>query len=474
MIREAVCIGRTVHKDELATNEDAALAARVVQEGRTTPVHLLTEATLQDKGLYRHSAVFGQSGSGKSFMLARLLEELVAGSRARLIVFDYNGDYRYFGGVDPFVFEPTTAAPGKVEAYTAVNSSLVPGAEDDAGPRFNAAWSAAAVRVFGEGAQDPLLLRFQSVASNVKVLRELLSLGPASHPGCLWLLDLIRERCRTYAQWKELSLKLVRWARRQRGEEAKQFAALARTVSIASTIDIAQRLQNALRDALALPIWSTGDARTDLETCVDDLPRALVLDLSSVGSTQARDVVAQYVLDRVIASARNARLREEPMVPTYLVVDEAHNVIPAKGNGAEPLLDRFRMVAAEGRKDGLFLIVGTQRPRKLHQDVLSECDNLCVMRMVSQADVDALRDQFGFVPPALLPVALKLKKGQAIFGGGWTGNRPVIVRVGARRTREGGANLPAQAIVAKPAPLEPSLAKDGGTREAPRAASGPS
>jgi uncharacterized protein len=42
--------------------------------------------------------------------------------------------------------------------------------------------------------------------------------------------------------------------------------------------------------------------------------------------------------------------------------------------------------AGEGRKFGLYLIVVTQRPQKVHENVLSQCENLVLMRMNSAVD----------------------------------------------------------------------------------------
>ena len=57
------------------------------------------------------------------------------------------------------------------------------------------------------------------------------------------------------------------------------------------------------------------------------------------------------------------------------MIDEAQNVCPAES--ADPLAalateDAIR-IAGEGRKFGLYLIVVTQRPQKIHENVLSEC-----------------------------------------------------------------------------------------------------
>ena len=85
--------------------------------------------------------------------------------------------------------------------------------------------------------------------------------------------------------------------------------------------------------------------------------------------------------------------------PCLIVIDEAHNVCPAKpADAVMALATNFAsLIAAEGRKFGLYLLTSTQRPQKVHEEVLSLCDNL-LMRMNSEADLGLLRDAFSFVP----------------------------------------------------------------------------
>ena len=76
-----------------------------------------------------------------------------------------------------------------------------------------------------------------------------------------------------------------------------------------------------------------------------------------------------------------------------IVVDEAHNVCPARPE--DPLTaiatEHAVRIAGEGRKFGLYLLVSTQRPQKVHENVLSQCDNLLLMRMNSLADLGYAR-----------------------------------------------------------------------------------
>jgi DNA helicase HerA-like ATPase len=126
-----------------------------------------------------------------------------------------------------------------------------------------------------------------------------------------------------------------------------------------------------------------------------------------------------------------------------LAVDEAHNVFPAVTD--DPLLraaaDLGVLIAGEGRKFGLHLFVATQRPGKVHPNVVSQCDNLVLMRMNGVTDVEELTSLFSHVPAALIRRALSFRLGQALFAGP-IAPVPLLAQIGARRTPEGGGDVP--------------------------------
>jgi len=50
-------------------------------------------STCAGPGLKAHTLIVGQSGSGKSFMLGRFLEEIAAKTSARMVILDPNSDF---------------------------------------------------------------------------------------------------------------------------------------------------------------------------------------------------------------------------------------------------------------------------------------------------------------------------------------------------------------------------------------------
>ena len=58
----------------------------------------------------------------------------------------------------------------------------------------------------------------------------------------------------------------------------------------------------------------------------------------------------------------------EQRIPRLIVIDEAHNICPQEPDGTFQHLatERAISIAAEGRKYGLYLLLSTQRPTKVH------------------------------------------------------------------------------------------------------------
>ena len=126
------------------------------------------------------------------------------------------------------------------------------------------------------------------------------------------------------------------------------------------------------------------------------------------------------------------------------MIDEAHNVCPAAPDDLVTALatELAVRIAGEGRKFGLYLLVATQRPQKVHENVLSQCDNLALMRMNSLADLAYVGEVFSFVPAALLERATAFRQGESLVAGKLV-SHPSYGRFGPRFAQEGGADVPA-------------------------------
>jgi DNA helicase HerA-like ATPase len=183
-------------------------------------------------------------------------------------------------------------------------------------------------------------------------------------------------------------------------------------------------------------VWARG-AASSLDALEDPDVRCAVFDLGSPATREEQALVAEAVLERLW----ELRSRREPLL---IVIDEAHNVCPAvPQDPLTALATEYAVrIAAEGRKFGLYLLTATQRPQKVHPNVVSQCDNLVLMRMNSAADLDYAREVFSFVPASLLERAGGFGLGEALVAGKLS-SHPALLRMGPRIAQEGGADVPA-------------------------------
>ena len=183
-------------------------------------------------------------------------------------------------------------------------------------------------------------------------------------------------------------------------------------------------------------VWSGADNDSLEELVQPGGPRCVVADLGSLETRGEQAVAAEAVL----AALWRRRAAREPVL---IVIDEAHNVCPALPEDPLTALatEHAVRIAGEGRKFGLVLLAATQRPQKVHENVVSQCDNLVLMRMNSRSDLAVLSETFSFVPPSLLALAAEFRQGEAVVAGKLVPS-PTLGRFGPRWTVEGGSDVP--------------------------------
>jgi hypothetical protein len=185
---------------------------------------------------------------------------------------------------------------------------------------------------------------------------------------------------------------------------------------------------------------------------VSSTNRLEVIDLPSLKNKATTLLAINTILSMEWDRVRRewSKALEEPLTkdhrtPTFIVVDEAHNLIPeeTRGKAEYALREQFRTIVAEGRKYGLFLVLVSQRPDKLDPLVLSECENKAVMKLSSGSVLTITKQMLGLddLPPKLLEKTLEFETGRVLLVGPWAQDSPQLLYSAARRTVEGGRNL---------------------------------
>lgn len=361
-------------------------------------------STLRAAGFNRHTFLCGQSGSGKTFSLGVLLERVLMETDLRIVIIDPNSD---------FVRLPQmrTLAEHNRTRRTALSPDEFASVSD----RYQEA--AQHIRILGPSGDtsgaEPLRVRFSDL--NPHEQATVLKIDPLSDRGeyssFVRIIDTFGERSYSLNDIEAAAL-------RDLSTDGRQLALRIGNLGVANW-----------------GVWGTHGDLSATSVLEDDW-RALIVDVGGFASASERAVVALAVLD-FLWKHRNDR------TPTLIVIDEAHNVCPQEN--ADPLLDLAAQhvirIAGEGRKFGLYLLLATQRPAKIHANALSQSDNLILMRTNSSTDLAHIMSLFSQVPPSLVEQAAHFRQGETLFAGGIVPS-PLFARIEGRLSHEGGSDVP--------------------------------
>lgn len=351
------------------------------------------EAQLSAKGFGRHTFLCGQSGSGKTYTLGVILERLLLETDIRMCVIDPNSDYVNLGSVQPR--EATGFSESEYEELAQRYNAISPD-----------------IHVFGGEHADK---RLHVLFGRLSFRQQTMVLG----------LDPISD-----AEEYNAYVRIVR-------DLDKEGYTLDEVMAkIRSTFDDDARRLGLRIDNLGIQrqsIWA-GDDDPVMGQLSEDW-RMMVGDTGSLPSAAEASIASAALLTHLW----DRRREREPMI---IVIDEAHNVCPQNPIDSNQALatETVVRIAGEGRKFGLYLLLSTQRPSKVHQNVISQCDNLLLMKMNSASDLESLSDTFSYAPKGLIDLAAGFGLGEGLAAGKIAPD-PLLFKSGSRLTLEGGGDV---------------------------------
>jgi DNA helicase HerA-like ATPase len=351
--------------------------------------------SLSIKGFRRHLAIIAQTGSGKTYLAGIIVEELLR-KGGTVIMLDPHADYvflsrkvdgkRYELSDRMMVFRSpastgryTEADVGKIQAYEVCFSDL----------------DLDEIRLL-----SGIGRRYTNIVSGLqRALEEL------KKQKKVFRVEDLLEELRNTDRWKDQNVdpKVIEGAR-----SAVKY--LARLVKLRVFSDASTSINQMLRPM-----------------------RLSVVDLSGLD-----DEVSDYLAYRVLSDAYEKVSSGEFDYPVFVFVEEAHRFIPATGSTYSSRI--IKKIAAEGRKFGVFLVLITQRPSKIHSDALSQCNSQIVMRITNPKDQEAVAASSERLGETLLDDLPGLNTGEAVIVGEMT-RASIMARIRKRTTREGGSDI---------------------------------
>lgn len=392
-----------------------------------------------------HIGIFGNTGSGKSNTLAKVLREYAkqferTNKAARVIIFDLNNEYgndAILANKDKTIFSLNTRSKGGSEKKLPLDFKLLD--EDSWGTLLRAT----------QKTQMPVVRRacrrFKNYDENALV-EELMQ-------------ALVDKRAVLFQTFRDYSDGYISGI----GDISYNYYSNTfyyepwsseRYINGINTITEAIEIRSNISDlekyyvCLLYEVARAAESGTNFDYVQPLLPRAkqIIYDLNKVfentqdgkmenlflesnfvviqlGNTNSntREVVPALLVELLMKIAMKAKGDGKPSIITTIVMDEAHNLLAYDNKQDDLIHDNtlriFERLVKEGRKFGVFLCAASQRPSDISPTITSQLHNFFIHKLVNPNDIERIRKTVSFMGDGSLSMLSALGQGECILTG---------------------------------------------------------
>ncbi len=359
----------------------------------------------------RHVAVLGSSGQGKSCFTAAVLQQVVRFPKARIVIFDINGEYEdafkmaglpanavkvtQVGGTDENAFKIPYFALGRF----GLHRLLMPSEKTQRPALSFALENLNKVKWFPNESGAGLSDDFEA-----SLFDDCRSDGADDAHA---RIQRLRQRQAPVAkEWPPMSA-LAALVAESHGIVPDKFGKVKRDPFNYSNISpLVTRVHRLAEDPMFMDVVDVqggpgcggpldwGKESTALVNNIfggKEVPwRVHIVDLRRISHDLTPFVLGSLLELYAFELFKRGQAQK---VPTLLVLEEAHHYMRPIGSGAEAAENSlaYERLAKEGRKFGLALWLSTQRPSEISPTVLSQCNNWVSFRLTSEKDLAAIQ-----------------------------------------------------------------------------------
>lgn len=138
------------------------------------------------------------------------------------------------------------------------------------------------------------------------------------------------------------------------------------------------------------------------------------LDISSLDDSSA-EVVTKVLAKLILDYLKGREVKAE--TPINFIIEEAHRFIKNDTNYGVIGYNIFERIAKEGRKFGMLLGISSQRPSELSKTVVSQCSNFIIHRVQNPDDLQYLSKMVPYVNNNMIDRLTYLQTGNALVFG---------------------------------------------------------
>ena len=343
--------------------------------------------------LSRHSALLGQTGSGKSWAVASLLQRIAQFPQATTVLLDMHGEYSTsFGSYAEVIHADQIELP-----YWLMNSEELLGLMID---------------------------RSEMAAPNqVAKFKELLQEAKEAHPENKRLgipkitidTPVFFDFKRILDEFERLDTEMVPGkSGLVKGPLNGQFTRLLMRIN--------SRLNDKRYDLIFHP--NTYNSSASMETLFRKIlgkiasaeKKVVVIDISPIPFDVRSSTIGLIMRCLFDFGYWYKRVFANP-IPIALFCDEAHIYLNERDPDCYPARIAAERIAKEGRKYGISINVISQRPREVSATILSQCQSFLCLRMTNPDDISYVRNVLPDSIRGVVGLFSILRRGEAILLG---------------------------------------------------------
>jgi len=346
-----------------------------------------------DAFLSRHAAILGQTGGGKSWTVASILQKISDFKQSTVVLFDLHGEY-----AEAFSKDADVISASSLELpYWLMNSEELLDLMVDR----------------SESAAPNQIAKFKELLQSAKEIPEEnkeLGIGKITidTPIFFDFKAVIQE-------FRKLDTQMVPGS----GKD-KQGPLFGQFTRLLMRID--SRLNDRRYDLIFKPKTYLNSASMEdlfrrlLGEQKEDRKKIVVIDLSPV-PFDVRGSVISLILRCIFDFAYWYRRVNRERYPVAIFADEAHIYLNDRDSAAVAARHSAERIAKEGRKYGVSLTVISQRPREVSSTILSQCNSFLCLRISNPEDQSYVKS---LLPDSIRGIAnlfSTLRRGECVLLG---------------------------------------------------------
>lgn len=348
----------------------------------------------------RHCAVVGTTGGGKSWTVAKLMEEVREKTGAKIILIDATGEYE---GIED---EGCVVGDNAFFSFKNLNNSEFCFLFREHSPNTSNALCEAinTLKLINLGKLDDGV----KIGKSIVAINQIVADNIKDFAGCDFDISLLP------VQIKNECVKQSR----SNTYEADDFK-LGYCSHLISRINMF--LQNeTIKGALGI---ENRAGKSEIIALVDNFIQDGSKNILRIGFEKLsydfaiREIIVDFIAAHLLRKSRKYEFKNSPLI---LCIDEAHQFLNKRISADDDssfYLQNIDNIAKECRKYGLFLCLATQMPRDIPIGTLSQMGTFIVHRLINEQDKKSVENASSSVNKNVLSFLPSLGEGEALLIG---------------------------------------------------------